>query len=212
MLEDPYQEFPIEQANLDMSCPVCERSPLKIFYKSVDIPYIGAMLISTITCCNCGFKVSDFWMLFEEGKYEDYQSVKVSQSTMGDLVCVSTGSKILIPEIGTEIQVLTFDAQHITTVEGILRELKTCVEAMLDTAEDKAKAKEVLDIINEELENPSGRLTLILSDPLKHSAIVPRDYWTRRVESERELPKDILNDVVRSTIEKWKKLSRESNP
>lgn len=205
-------EESLEHTDLNVKCPLCGLSSLRIFYRSVDVPYIGAMLVSTIICNNCGFKVSDFWMIFEEGKYEDYQSVRVTQSTMGDLVCASTGSKIIIPEIDTEIQVITFDAQHITTIEGVLRELKTYVEAMLDTAEDKTKAKKILDVLNEELENPSGRLTLMLSDPKKHSAVIPREYWVRRVEQERKFPKSFLDAVAGSIIEKWKSVLKNFNP
>jgi len=200
-----FHEIGIKQMDLDIRCPICGFPSLRMLYKPVDIPYVGAMVLSTIICVKCGFKVTDFWMVFEKGKYEDFQRVKITSLTINDLVCASSGSKIVVPEIGAEVRIITFDAQDITTIEGILRELRESVKIMMKNAEDKAKAKKILRILNEELEKPSGRLTLIIEDPDKHSAIIPYEYWTKRIERERDFSKEYLDEIGRKIIEKWRK-------
>jgi len=201
---DLFHEIGIKQIDLDIKCPICGRRALRMLYKSVDIPYIGAMVLSTIICIKCGFKVTDFWMVFEKGKYEDFQKVKITKSTINDLICVSAGSKIIVPEIDAEIDVITFDSQDITTIEGLLWELKKSVEIMIETAEDRAKAERILKILDSELKVPTGKLTLVIEDPNKHSAIIPHKYWVQRVEREREFTQEYLDLMGKKIIEKWK--------
>ena len=143
-------------------------------------------------------------MVFEKGKYEDFQKVKITKSTINDLICVSAGSKIIVPEIDAEIDVITFDSQDITTIEGLLWELKKSVEIMIETAEDRAKAERILKILDSELKVPTGKLTLVIEDPNKHSAIIPHKYWVQRVEREREFTQEYLDLMGKKIIEKWK--------
>lgn len=182
-----------------------------MLYKTVDVPYVGSILISTIICSNCGFKITDIWMIFEQGNYEKYQKLRINKDTINYLIVASSGSKIIIPEIDAELDIKTFNAQHITTIEGLLREIHSAVKMMIPTAQDKEKALSIAQLLEAELADPSGQLTIIIIDPCKHSAFIPYEHWVNRTERERELPQELLEKIGKDIIEKWKKQLRDSD-
>jgi len=199
----------LKYVELDMKCPICKRGSLTMLYKTILIPYIGQLLISTIICFTCKFKVSDIWTVSSTGEYKKKHSVKITGETINNLVCTSAGSKILIPELGVEINIKTLEEAQITTIEGILREVLEAIDSLMDTAEDPDRAKKLRSIIMEELDSPSGKLTLVLEDPHGHSTIIPYEYWVQRVEADRQIQMN-LAEVAQKIIEKWKKSFEDS--
>mgnify|MGYP000739971679 CR=1 FL=1 len=193
--------------NLGIECPICKKQTLTMIYKTIRIPYVGDLLISTIICGSCRFKISDAWTMLSTGKHKKVHKVRITKETINDLVCASAGSRILIPEIGAEIQIKTFDAAHITTIEGVLAELRDTVRGLLETTPNRARAQEILDILVEEIEQPTGRLSIILEDPSRHSAIIPHKYWIMRTEKERpEAPHlEQIKTIGEKIIKKWRK-------
>ncbi len=197
----------LRRVELDITCPVCKVGSLTMLYKTILIPYIGQLLISTIICFTCKFKISDIWIVSNTGKYRKKYQTSITEDTINNLVCASAGARIMVPELGAEIDIRTFDGAHITTVEGILREILDAINMLMDTAENPAKAEKLKAILMSEIESPSGKLTLILEDPHGHSTIIPYEYWVQRTEMDRQAqinPKEIAKKM----IEKWREIEK----
>ena len=193
--------------NLDIECPICKKKTLTMIYKTISIPYVGDLLLSTIICSTCKFKITDIWTVFEKGQYEEYHRVSITNETINDLVCAGSGSMISIPEIGAEIYIKTFDASHITTIEGILLEILEATRSLLATTENPDRAREVIRILENEIKNPTGRLTLIINDSLKHSAIIPHKYWVQRIEEQHKIDNRTAKRIGSLIIKKIENIS-----
>jgi len=191
-------------ANLNILCPFCKKNTLMMLYKAINIPYIGDILLTTIICNTCKFKVSDIWIIHEKGEYRPNQTIKITKDTINHLVCASAGSKILIPSLGIEMDIKTFDASHITTIEGILREIMDTVRSLLPMTENREKALEIIKTLEEEATTPSGKLSMTLIDPSGHSIIIPYNLWVSRAEKTREIQEETINKIAREILKKWK--------
>ena len=201
-----YTQF--ETTNLKINCPFCKKDTLLMLYKNINIPYIGQLLITTIICNTCKFKVSDIWTIMDKGNYKQLHTIKISEDTINNLVCASAGATIIIPEIGAEIEIRNFDASHITTIEGILLEILEATRSLLEYAEDKTKAKNMIKLLEKEIEKPSGKLTLLLKDPSGHSVIVPAEYWRQRAERARKIQVGMARAIGEAIIKKWEKMMK----
>jgi len=197
-------ENSLTTANLNILCPFCKKNTLMMLYKAINIPYIGDILLTTIICNTCKFKVSDIWIIHGKGEYKPNQTIKITKNTINHLVCASAGSRISIPALGIEIDIKTFDASHITTIEGILREIIDAVHSLLPTTENREKALEIIKTLEEEINTPSGKLSMTLHDPSGHSIIIPYDLWVARTEKTREIRQETINTIAKEIIKKWK--------
>lgn len=175
-----------------------------MIYRAISIPYVGDLLLSTIICSTCKFKIADIWTIFDKGQYEKHQKVSITNKTINNLVCAGSGSTIRIPEIGAEIHIKTFDSSHITTIEGILQEILQATKSLLPVTDNPKRAKEIIKILGEEIRNPSGRLTLVLNDPSQRSIIIPYEYWVQRIERQHKIDNKTIKKIGSLMVKKIK--------
>lgn len=204
------QRHTIHKVDLDLTCPICNKGKLQMIYKVTEIPYFGGIVAMTIRCNNCSLKLTDLIAVSDKGNLPIKHERKTLRGHMSDLVVLSSGSRIEIPEIGAEIYVSRESGGEITTIEGVLMDLRDKITSMLNNASDNEKEKitSILNIINDELHNPSGKLSVVIIDENKRSAIIPNELWLGRVEKERtrmlkineseliKIGKDIIKDYI----------------
>ncbi len=178
----------INKINLDLRCPVCHQGNLYMIYKVTKIPYFGGIVTMTIRCDKCSLKISDVIAISNKGDLPTQQKRLTFKNNMGDLIVLSAGSKIEIPEIGIEVYVSSESGGEITTIEGVLLDIKDKVISLMRNAskEDKAVLSGILKKITNELRDPSGKLSVVVTDENQRSAIIPNELWAKRAEKERE--------------------------
>jgi len=158
-----------------------------MIYKVTKIPYFGGIITMTIRCDNCSLRVTDIMAISEKGELPAMQKRITFRQNMGDLVILSAGSKIEVPEIGIEVYISRENGGEITTIEGILRDIRDKVISLMknSSSEGKMILENILRKIDNELNAPSGKLSIILIDKNQKSAIISNELWTKRVEEER---------------------------
>ncbi|MGQ4891893.1 MAG: ZPR1 zinc finger domain-containing protein [Candidatus Njordarchaeia archaeon] len=202
----------VKTVPLNIKCPVCYKNELNLTYTTSHIPYFGDILIISIKCKNCGFKISDIMAI----TYEKQQALerKITSETLSDLLVLSANSTVTIPEVGIELDIRTEMGGQITTIEGLLLELQEYAKQLLETQideENREKISEIIKKLETERSNPSGSLTVKIIDETGKSAIVSHKLWARKTEEEREKAKRIDEKNIENLAEEvLKKYSKEN--
>jgi len=175
---------PIE-VSLNMKCPVCYKSSLKLRYIETDIPYLGKAVIMSIKCKNCGFKTTD--TIFKEHKEKKELEVTITKENLGDILVITGYSLIKIPKLGLELEFKTENIVQITTLEGVLMMFLDSLKSYNpDTVEERKKIELLTQKIKREIKRPSGNLKITVKDIVGKSIIIPKAEWIKKVEKERE--------------------------
>ena len=161
--------------HIDSPCPMCRvTGGLSMLTTSLDIPYFGEGLETTLRCENCGFRHADFMMLGQKEplrvtfrtQNEQDLSVRVIRSNSGTL---------RIPELGFLAEPTPLSESYVSNVEGVLERAKevlfTAREFHGDTPEKRALLDEYLRRYETFL-NGKAPFTLVIDDPYGNSAIV----------------------------------------
>jgi len=158
-----------------------------MIYKVSLIPYFGGIVLLTIKCNNCGLKITDVVAVSEKGNLPEKYEVKTYTENLGDLLVLSSGSKIEIPELDIELDITGEQGGEITTLEGLIMNIIDMVKILLNDSEDKTRKKviSIISTLKHEKEKPSGSLTIILKDENRRSAVIPNDIWTKKAEDVR---------------------------
>jgi zinc finger protein len=145
------------------TCPSCGEE-VDWLYKTENIPYFSDILIITCSCPDCGHRFSD-----EPVRYtfcaccEDDLSVRVVRSSAG---------KIIIPELGVEIDPGPACEGFVSNVEGVLLRIDKVLDGVLIDGDDIQRRNALSlkeKIVN--LQNGKGSITLIIEDPHGNSLI-----------------------------------------
>lgn len=173
---------------VDSPCPMCKDSgTLHMLSTTVNIPYFGDGLETTLQCGACGFRHADFLILSQKeplrltlrGQGEEDLMVRVIRSNSGT---------IRIPELGFLAEPTPLSESFVSNVEGVLHRAKdillTAVEFFGEDPDKRALLRQYLDTY-EALVNGREPFTLILDDPFGNSAIVS-DRVERRELTEEE--------------------------
>ena len=200
----------IKTVSLNIKCPVCYKNELNLLYTTSHIPYFGDILIMSIRCKNCGFKISDIMAITYEKKRTLEE--KITAKTLSDLLVLSANSTVEIPELGIELDIRTEMGGQITTIEGLLLELLQYSKQMLNTQigeKDREHIENVIKKLTGEKVSPSGSLTIKILDETGKSAIIPYELWSKRAEDEREkakkIDKKLVEDLAGEVIKKYSK-------
>jgi zinc finger protein len=152
------------------TCPSCGEE-VDWLYKTENIPYFSDILIITCSCPDCGYRFSDVQNITtnEPVRYtfcaccEDDLSVRVVRSSAG---------KIIIPELGVEIDPGPACEGFVSNVEGVLLRIDKVLDGVLIDGDDIQRRNALSlkeKIVN--LQNGKGSITLIIEDPHGNSLI-----------------------------------------
>ena len=162
--------------DLQIRCPICGSTNVEFHDKYYDLPYVGKAYIYSLVCKDCGYKKRDIILL------EVKEPVRISFTVekpedLYTKVIRSHSARIILPEVGIEINPGVAAETFITNVEGLIRRVLDVVEmAKRFNERDKNEegvrnAQEIIDYLNRVLEGKE-KLTIILEDKFGNSMIL----------------------------------------
>lgn len=174
---------------VDSPCPMCrENGCLTLLSTTMNLPYFGDAMESTLRCTACGFRHADFMILGQK----DPLGLAFRSEGEADLqvrVIRSNSGTIRIPELGFVAEPTPLSESFVSNVEGVLERAKdillTAVEFFGEDPEKRALLAEYLTRY-EELVNGRMPFTLVIDDPFGNSAILS-DRVERRALTEDEV-------------------------
>ncbi|WP_009989397.1 ZPR1 zinc finger domain-containing protein [Saccharolobus solfataricus] len=135
-------------------CPVCKSKTLKAVDYLYNTPHTGKLVLSNWYCENCGYKFRDV-KPYETREPKLVEMKIENEDDLSALVYRSAFAKIVIPELGIEIEPAGMSQGYISTIEGILEILLDQVGNFCD--------KECEDRIRSAMEGKI-KFTLIIED------------------------------------------------
>ncbi|MGQ9758961.1 MAG: ZPR1 zinc finger domain-containing protein [Candidatus Methanomethylicaceae archaeon] len=154
-------------------CVSCGEESLEVKEVYAKIPRFGRMLILSMLCSQCGYRIFDTISLEYLGPSKlEYRVREVKD--LSARVIRSATSTILIPELGLELRPGPRSDAFITNVEGILDRFLVIAEQLYRGSEGKVKdrAKRALDKIKLAMKG-DVQFTIIIEDEAGNSAIIP---------------------------------------
>lgn len=158
-------------------CPMCLNNTLTLRQMERIIPHFGPAAIFSMACEkeDCDFYQSDVESL--EDKDSVKQSFKVEkEDDLKIKVVKGSSARVKIGRVGS-IEPIESSSGYITTIEGLIKRLKTQIEGVRDSAKDKSKRKKAKrhikklqkvlwgrDTINIKLEDPTGNSKILLEE------------------------------------------------
>lgn len=110
-----------EIARRRLTCPYCGKESLEAVDYLYDVPYLGKVIISVMSCSSCGYKHRDMASL-EAGEAMKLKLRVEGERELRYLVIKSASASMRIPEAGLEYIPGPYAQGYITTVEGLLYE------------------------------------------------------------------------------------------
>jgi len=156
-----------------IDCPICGgKNTFKIFSNQLDIPYFGKVMETTMICDKCKYRKSDIIPL-EVKEPKRYILRVCGEEDLNKRVVRSSTGYIKIPEWGFEVRPGPASEGYISNVEGVLNRLEDSLKMLLKwvDGEEKRRGEEILKKI-EDVKRGKENITLIIEDPLGHSAII----------------------------------------
>jgi len=188
-----------------LDCPVCGgKGTFIITSHQIDIPYFGPVLETTMICEKCNFRRSDVFPL-EVREPKKYILKIKSERDLNKRVVRSSSAYIQIPELGVEIKPGPLAEGFVSNVEGVLNRVDDILQTLIrwaETEEQKKKAEELREKIKR-LKEGKEEATLILIDPLGHSAIIGEGV-EEEILNDEEVEK-LKEGIVIMDLEKEKK-------
>lgn len=161
----------------DSKCPVCSVRPVYYNTTTLNVPYFGEIVQTTIFCKKCGYHHSDT-MISSINEPTRYEYPICSRKDMDVRVVRSSSGTVSIPEIGAKVEPGPVSECFVSNIEGILERIKNVTEDM--ETKNKKKKKEILEKI-EKIRNGKEKATLIIDDPLGNSAIIGKKAKKRKL-------------------------------
>lgn len=159
-----------------LPCPLCggELDVVDVFY---DVPLFGRAVLSSMSCCRCGYRRSDVFSLEERPPCRCELRVEGPEDLSIRVVRSSTAT-ISIPELGIEIVPGVAAEGFVSNVEGVLRRVEAVLEQLSRDAEEPEEGERVRRALEEVRLAAEGRLpfTLVIEDPCGNSFIAPKEH------------------------------------
>ncbi|QOJ79637.1 ZPR1 zinc finger domain-containing protein [Infirmifilum lucidum] len=142
-------------------CPFCG-GPLHVVEIEYEIPVIGKTLIVSKKCSKCGYKRNDVVPL--AGKEHLRVYFKVEEPEDFDVKVVrSPTARVVIPELGLELDPGIDAEMFVTNIEGILQLFLDALHR-LRVLEPEADISAIENTIRQILEKRRGGFTVVLDD------------------------------------------------
>jgi len=172
---------------IDTPCPMCRVvGQLTMLSTSVNVPYFGDGLETTMRCGACGFRHADFMILGQK----DPMRLTLHASGEDDLtirVIRSNSGTIRIPELGFTAEPSPLSESYVSNVEGVLDRAK---DVLLTALEFHGEDPEKVSLLQEYLMRYEKMLAgeipfvLIIDDPFGNSAILAEKVQRRALTPE----------------------------
>jgi zinc finger protein len=156
-----------------VACANCGKEVLNVKEIYYQIPKFGKMVMVSMLCSSCGYRVFDTVSLEYKGPAKQEFQVKGVKDLMARVVR-STTSTLTIPELGLELRPGPKSEAFITNVEGVLDRFSAIAEQLVRGSESgaKGKARAALEKIKLAMEGKAP-FTVIIEDAFGNSTILP---------------------------------------
>ncbi|MDP6741894.1 MAG: ZPR1 zinc finger domain-containing protein [Candidatus Thalassarchaeaceae archaeon] len=187
------------ESNVDIPCPTCKtEDSLKMLTLSSEIAYFGEHTQITLSCDNCGMRVTDYIPCEERGALAFSLSIEKIEHLNARVVRGSSGT-VRIPELDLEISPGNQSTGYVSNVEGVIVRFIDIIRMMMRqmaadiSAEDDAEDAETrlqlllqLELALLALNNGEifGEISLEILDPKGHSIIGHDDAVKRELTPE----------------------------
>jgi zinc finger protein len=156
-----------------VTCASCGQKTLVVKELYYEVPRFGTLVLISMLCSNCGYRVFDSISL----EYKGPKRIEFKVSGLNDLsakVIRSTMSSITIPELGIELKPGPRSDAFITNIEGLLDRFATVAEQLVSTSKGVSleKANAALHKIRLAMDGKVP-FTLMIEDESGNSAVVP---------------------------------------
>jgi len=162
---------------IETPCPACFIKPIYYTTTTIDIPYFGEVIQTTMFCKKCGYRHSDI-IITAINEPTRYEYPITSEKDMFVRVVRSSSGTMRIPEIGATVEPGPLAESFVSNIEGVLEKIKNVTEDI--TTKNREKKKEILERI-EKIRNGKEKATLIIDDPLGNSAIIGKKAKKRKL-------------------------------
>lgn len=165
-----------KETSYKVICASCAKKTLHVKEVYSNIPNFGRMVMVSILCSNCGYRVFDTVSLEHKGPAKLEFQVKSAKDLKARIVR-STTSALTIPELGLELKPGPRSEAFITNVEGLLDRFLGIAEQLIRTSEGKSKerAKDALKSIRSAMDGKI-HFKVIIDDEFGNSIIIPPEY------------------------------------
>lgn len=157
---------------LNIECPSCKRTGVRVNFHSHKIRYFGEVMESVLLCPACGYRHVDVLLLDKRAPMRFKIKVASAEDMLIRVVRSSTAS-IEIPELGVKITPGMASDGYISNIEGVLSRVEDVLLTLRMDGRKKARAEKLLKRI-EAVKNGDEAVHLILEDPAGNSAIISR--------------------------------------
>ncbi|PLJ77572.1 ZPR1 zinc finger domain-containing protein [Infirmifilum sp. SLHALR2] len=156
-----------------MQCPLCG-GPLHITEAEYEIPVLGKVLIASKRCEKCGYRKNDIVPLEQREHLRVYFRVEKPEDFEVKVVRSPT-ARVIIPELGLELDPGIDAEMFITNVEGILQLFLDAIHRLrvLDPDVDTTAVESELKLI---IEQRRCGFTVVLDDESGLSTFYSEDY------------------------------------
>lgn len=144
-----------------MQCPYCG-GDLIVTEIEYDIPILGKVLIASKRCLKCGYKRNDIVPLEYHGHKRLYFKVEAPEDFEVKVVRSPT-AKIIIPELGLELEPGIDAEMFVTNVEGVLQLFLDAL-GRIKALDPQADTTSVEDTLRNTVNQRKGSFTIILED------------------------------------------------
>ena len=168
-----FNEVPDQQYTV--TCANCGRETMEVKEIYSEIPRFGRMVIISMLCPKCGYRVNDSVSLENKGPKKIEFRVTCPEDLSARLIR-SNSSLIVIPEFGLELKPGPKSEAFITNVEGVLERFLQVVEQLESISCDDEKERIGASIreIRKAMQGETP-FTLIVEDEMGNSAVIPAE-------------------------------------
>jgi len=169
----PLTEGEIRTQELDIPCPVCGADGMEMTSVTLNLPYIGECLETTVSCKKCGYRHADTLIMGQKEPVRYTMRIE-GEKDLWARVVRSTSGTISIPEVGLMVEPGTASEPFISNIEGVIKRFEDAVGFALrhaETDDERRKGAEILSFLSSVREGKE-RCTVIIEDPLGNSAIL----------------------------------------
>jgi zinc finger protein len=161
-----------QENNYTVTCASCGKETLNVKELFSLIPRFGRVVMISMLCSNCGYRVFDTLSLEDKGP----SKIEFKVNGLKDLssrVIRSSSSILTIPELGLELKPGDKSEGFITNIEGVLVRFLAFAEQLYRSVEPEEKegAMATIEKIKLAMEG-TGPFTVIIDDEYGNSAIL----------------------------------------
>lgn len=156
-----------------VTCANCGRQTMEVKEIYSDIPRFGRMVIVSMLCPKCGYRLNDSVSLESKGPKKIEFRVNRQEDLSARLIR-SHSSLIVVPELGLELKPGPKSEAFITNIEGLLDRFLQVVEQLESTScdDEKSRIRASLRKIRRAMQGKVP-FTLIVEDEMGNSAVIP---------------------------------------